>query len=118
MVDPATHAYPALQLPEHVDATNPVEFPYEPPSHRPLHAAVDRPVVDPYTPAEHVVHAPAPATLNRPTEHIAAAAVVDPDPQKYPAVQGAEHAAMLRPVALPYRPAEQLLHTLAPDTLY
>ncbi len=41
VVDPATHAYPAVQFP--------------------LHDAVVRPVVAPYVPAGHALHTPAPA---------------------------------------------------------
>ena len=61
LVDPATQANPALQLP--------------------LQPAVGRPLVAPYVPAGHSVQDPAPAKLYRPELQIAAVALVDPATQ-------------------------------------
>ena len=54
-----------------------------------MHAAVDSPVVLPYRPALQLVHTPAAPTLNLPTAHTTAVALVDPATQKYPALHGA-----------------------------
>jgi hypothetical protein len=70
-VDPATHAYPAVQYP--------------------VHRAEARPVVAPYVPAGHLVHAAALAVLYCPTGHT----VGDPVPPEHwePAGQAAHAAA-------------------------
>jgi hypothetical protein len=68
LVDPAGHAYPALQFP--------------------LHAAVDCAVVPPYRPAAHAVHVPDPPRLYCPAGHGAAVALVDPATHTYPAAHG------------------------------
>ena len=42
LMDPATHAYPGVHGPVHSDVVKPVDAPYRPPAHRPLHAALGR----------------------------------------------------------------------------
>jgi hypothetical protein len=118
LVLPATHAYPALQLPEHV--------------------AFLRPTDPPYTPAGHRLHDPAPASLYWPTGHTAAVALVLPATQKCPAAHAPSHSdddsppidpkrpaehkplqlATDSPLLLPNKPALQLVHDPAPPTLY
>ena len=48
LVDPAAHAYPALQFPVHVAFTMPDAAPYTPAAHGPVHAVVFRLAVSPY----------------------------------------------------------------------
>ncbi len=102
LVEPAGQEYPAVQVP--------------------LHAAVLKPTADTLNqvPAGQSLHAPAPARLYRPTGHTDVVALVDPAGQKYPAVQGPLHAAVLRPTAdtLNQVPAGQSLHAPAPAGLY
>ena len=59
--DPATHAYPAEHSPLHPAVVRPVLLPYTPAGHCAVHDAFVRPDVDPYRPAAHAVHTPAPA---------------------------------------------------------
>jgi hypothetical protein len=58
VVDPATHAYPALQFPLHVDDDKPLTDPYDPASHGPLHITLPMPAIAPYRPALQFVHTP------------------------------------------------------------
>ena len=83
-----------------------------------MHAADVRPVVSPYRPALQLVQTPAPPTLNLPSGHIAAVALVDPATHAYPAAQLPLHAADGRPAVAPYVPAGHALHTPAPLKLY
>jgi hypothetical protein len=69
-------------------------------------------------PALQLVHTPAPPTLNLPSGHISAVALVDPATQKYPAVQLPLHAALDISFTPPYVPAGHALHEPAPPTLY
>ncbi len=71
VVDPAGHAYPALQLP--------------------LHAALASAVSLPYRPAGQSLQAETPPTEYWPGEHGAEVAVVDPGTQAYPGAQGPLH---------------------------
>ena len=97
-VDPATHAYPALQLP--------------------LHDAFARPLAAPYRPALQPVHAPAPAKLYVPGPHRVAVPFVDPAGHAYPALQLPLHAAVGRPAAAPKVPAGHApLHNALPMVL-
>ncbi len=116
-VEPAGHAYPAVQLP--------------------LHATVAMAAEAPKSPAGHGEHAPAPARLYRPAAQIAAVALVDPAGHAYPSEHGPLHAAVVRPATdpnvpaghgavqaavgsprvSPYKPALQLLQVPAPRTL-
>ena len=77
LVDPATHAYPAVQLAIQLDTDRPDTDPYRPASQGPLHAAVDMAVVAPNSPALQLVQAPAPTRLYDPTGHVTAVATVD-----------------------------------------
>ena len=83
--DACTQMYPALQLP--------------------LHTAVDRPLVPPYSPAAQSTHAPHPDSEYRPGGHTDAVALVDPATHTYPAVQLAVQLDTDKPDADPYRPA-------------
>jgi hypothetical protein len=53
------------------------------------------------------VHATAPASLYAPAVQPNCVADVDPAEQNEPAVHKPEHAAVVRPVVLPYEPAGQ-----------
>ena len=117
-VDPVLQKYPALQLP--------------------LHDAVAKPVVPPYSPAAHSMHDDAFPTLYVPTPHTLAVAVVEPATHAYPAAHGPLHSALVRlvddpyrpgahaplhadvvsPVPLPYWPAGHSEHTLDPGPLH
>ena len=77
-----------------------------------------RAVVAPYRPALQFVHTLAPLALNVPTGQGDAVEDVDPTTQKYPALQLPLQPAVVMPDRLPYRPALQFVHTLAPPTLY
>jgi hypothetical protein len=98
-VDPATQAYPALQLPTQAAVDCPVVFPNRPGLHSPLqpgvvspptpnvptvqgpvHDALDMAAVVPYRPAAQFVHMPAPAGLNLPNGHTEAVGLVEPMP--------------------------------------
>jgi hypothetical protein len=118
LVDPAAHAYPAV--------------------HGPVHVAVVEPDDDPYSPAGHVVHTPAPPTLYVPAPHSTTVALVDPAGHAYPAAhapsqaedtapalepnrpagQGPVHATDVTAAESPYRPAAHGVHTAAPANEY
>ncbi len=117
-IDPAGHAYPAVQLPEHSDDARPDVAPYLPASHGPLQLAVTSPAVDPYSPALQFVHTPAPGPLYVPSGHSNAVGDTDPAAHAYPAVQIPEHDKDVRPGLLPKSPAAQSLQTPAPAKLY
>ena len=63
LVDPAAHAYPAVQLPLHADDDRPAVAPNVPGGHAAVQPALDRPAVAPYVPAGHALHIPAPLKL-------------------------------------------------------
>jgi hypothetical protein len=107
VVDPATHADPALQLPEHSGVARPETLPKRPAKHSPLRALEVRPLVTPYSPAAQSTHAPHPDSEYRPGGHTDAVALVDPATQKYPALQFAVQLDTDRPDTDPYRPASQ-----------
>ncbi len=73
-----------------------------------------------HLPAVQSAHEAAPERLNRPAGHTDAVALVEPVGQKYPAVQGPLHAAVLTPTVdtLNHLPAGQSVHTAAPARLY
>jgi hypothetical protein len=98
LVDPAMHAYPALQLSVQ-DATGMAG-------------------VAPNRPAAQEKHTPAPDRLYLPAGHVAAVALVDPAMHAYPAVQLSVQEATGMAGVAPYRPAAQEMHTPAPDRLY
>ena len=81
LVDPAGHAYPALQLPEH-----------------PADAIA---AVLPYSPAVQLVQLPAPVRLYWPARHVTAVALVDPAGHAYPAAQFPEQEDEARPEVPP-----------------
>ena len=112
LVLPDTHAYPAVQLPEHMLSTAPAE-PHVPAVHGPEHADDVTPAVDPKRPAGHGVQTTAPARLYFPAPHIAAVALVLPDTHAYPALQLPLHAADASADVAPYSPAGHAVHTLA-----
>ncbi len=98
LVDPAGHAYPAVQPPEHADE--------------------DRPVVSPYLPLGHDVHEEAPLREYVPVAHTMSVGVVDPPGHAYPAVQLPEHSDDARPDVAPYLPPGQAVHEDAPANEY
>ncbi len=77
-VEPAMHAYPALQFPVHRGVVDPLADPYRPGAQGPLQLEEFVPGTDEYKPAAQSVHAPALAKLKRPAGHNAAVAFVDP----------------------------------------
>jgi hypothetical protein len=87
LVDPGTQKYPAVQLPVHAADGRPTVAPYVPAGQGAVHVAVLSAVVPPYRPALQLVHTPDLLTLYLPTGHGDAVGDVDPDTQKYPAVQ-------------------------------
>ena len=98
LVDPATHAYPAVHAFTHVGRVWPPTSPYRPPLQGPVHVATDSPVVEPYlpggqgavhaadvsavvapyVPAGHAMQTLDPAGLYCPMAHTAAVGDVDP----------------------------------------
>jgi hypothetical protein len=102
LVDPAAHAFPAVQFP--------------------LQVAVFRPLVVTLNqvPAGQLLHDPAPARLYCPAGQIDTVELVDPAAHAYPGVQGPLQTAVLRPsaVTLCQVPAGQLLQDPAPARLY
>jgi hypothetical protein len=98
LVDPATHACPAAQLP--------------------LHAGDDSPCSAPNRPAAHKMHDAAPASEYLPAAQTDAVALVDPSAQAYPAAQLPLHAADGSPGTAPYRPAAQDVHDDDPASEY
>ena len=101
LVDPAAHAYPAVQLPLHAGDERPGTAPYRPAAHAAVHAADVSRVPFPNRPAGQSTHCPAPDRLYRPTPHIAAVAVVDPATHAYPAAQLPLQVSIDMPVADP-----------------
>ena len=79
---------------------------------------VDSPVVDPYSPAPHSVHTPAPPTEYCPTAHTDAVLFVDPAPHAYPALHAPPQLLVVSPAVAPYTPAPHMLHTLDPGPLH
>jgi hypothetical protein len=63
LVDPLTHACPALQFPLHAAEDRPACAPNSPAAHAAVHAAVDKPVVFPKRPAAQSMQALAPDRL-------------------------------------------------------
>ncbi len=86
-VDPAGHAYPAVQFP--------------------LQLATVMPAVAPKKPAAQTLHDPAPPVLYWPATHRDVVGDGDPAGHAYPAEQFPEHVAEDKPVTLPYVPAGQ-----------
>ena len=107
LVEPPGHAYPAVQLPLHVDTVTPVVAPNSPGAHNPLHVAEVRPDVDPNTPAGHGVHSADPVPAKVPAGHSVTVALVDPGGHAYPAVHDPLHDAVVRPTVAPYVPPGQ-----------
>ncbi len=118
LVDPAGHAYPAEQAPEHVHDVRPGAAPYRPPGHGAEQDATVNPGVNPYRPAAHRLQTAAPDTLNVPTGQIDAVALVEPKSQAYPATQLPLHAADVSPATDPYLPPGHGVHDPAPPSLY
>ena len=117
-MDPATHAYPALQSPVHVDVVRPLEDPCRPESQGPLQLALDMVAVAPYRPVLQLVHTLAPARLYLPAGHTITVALVEAAGQAYPAAHDPLQLALDMAAVAPYRPVLQLVHTAAPAKLY
>ncbi len=83
-----------------------------------MHAAVDKAVVAPYNPALQFVHVHDPLTLNFPSGHSDAVALVDPEAQAYPAAQSPLHVAELSQRVPPNLPSGHELQEPAPLKLY
>jgi hypothetical protein len=101
LVDPATHAYPAVHSPLHAAVLRPDTDPNVPAGHGAVHAAVGSAVVLPYSPALQLLQVPAPASEYVPTPQVTAVALTDPMGHAYPAVQGPLHAALGRAFLAP-----------------
>lgn len=89
-VEPGAHAYPAVQVPEQVDTTSPLEAPNVPAGHWPVQLGVVRAGRKPYRPGAQAVQPPAPAVAYHPAGHIAAVALVEAGGHAYPASQTPE----------------------------
>ncbi len=118
LVDPAMHAYPAVQSPLHAAAVSPVVAPKDPAAQGPEQVAIPKATADPNLPAGHAMHDPDPARLYCPAGHTAAVAVVEPATHAYPAVQDPVHAAVVRPVVDPNRPGVHGVQRPDPATAY
>ncbi len=101
VVDPAGHAYPAVQAPVHVVKDTPAT-PYRPPGHTPLQVGVVSPVAAPYRPAEQRVHAPTPPGLHCPAAH--KVALVDAAGHAVPGGQTPLQLPVVKPAVAPKRP--------------
>lgn len=117
-VEPAGHAYPALQFPVHALETVPGTDPYRPAGQGPEHAGEGSPEVVPYVPAGHRVQDPEPAREYEPKGHAVALGDVDPGPHTYPALQLPEQTLLDRATTAPKVPAGQRLQAVAPLRLY
>ena len=100
---PSGQAYPAEHDPVHELDTAP-GTPYSPAGHWSVQLGLERPAADPYRPPEQLTHWEYPLRLNLPGAHNTAVEFVDPEGQKYPAVQFPEHAAEVSPGVAPYTP--------------
>ncbi len=78
LVEPATQAYPALQLPLQPALDRPAVAPYVPEGQGAVHAADGSAMEAPYSPGLQFVHALDPLTLNLPSGHVDAMGDVDP----------------------------------------
>ncbi len=105
LVDPAGHAYPAVQFPLQAGVVRPEVAPYVPAGHAPVHPAVGSPDDAPYRPAAHGLHTPDPVKLKEPAAHRMAVAEVLPVGHAFPAVQFPLHAAVGSPAVAPNVPA-------------
>ncbi len=97
LVDPATHAYPALQLP--------------------LQEGDARAGVAPNVPAGQFRQV-APSRVYFPTEQLEDVGDTEPAAQVYPAVQLPLHAAVVRPGISPYVPAGHSVQLVEPAVEY
>ena len=119
-VDPAGHAYPAGHTPLHAAVVRPELLPYTPAGHCPLHDALVLPDVDPYHPALQLLHDDDPPAAYCPAGQIIAVEDTDPDGHMYPALHGPLHCDDVRPVPEPYRPGSHgplQLELVSPDEL-
>jgi hypothetical protein len=98
--EPRGHAYPAVQVP--------------------LHVEVPRPTTDAsnQVPPGHTVHIAEPGRLYWPTGHTNSVALTDPEGHANPAVHGPLQWDEFKPSAAPNRPAWHAVHETAPVTLY
>ncbi len=99
-VEPAAHAYPAEQSPEHAAVVSAVDpgVAKLPAGHAAVHTAVGNPGVAPKYPLGQSLHTDDPAVLYCPAAHIDGVEFVEPLAQAYPAEHGPEHAAEFIPV--------------------
>jgi hypothetical protein len=118
LVDPATHAYPALQLASQEGVVSPDKEPNLPLRHGPLQLAVGRADTTPYSPAAQLMQVSAPGRLYLPAGHTIAVALVEAAGQVYPALHSPLQLAEGMAADAPYSPATQSVHTLAPVKLY
>ena len=118
MVEPAGHAYPAVQFPLQLEFIKPEVLPKVPGLHGPLHVGEFNPVVFPKYPALQFAHAPVPAAEYVPTGHTNGVDDVEPAAHVYPALQFPLQLAFVSPGVLPYSPVAHNVHTPAPPTLY
>jgi len=118
LVDPAGHAYPAVQFPEHAAVVSPDDDPKVPAGHGAVHDADGKPAVAPYSPALQLVHTPAPPRLYVPAAQTMAKGVADPAGHAYPAAQIPVQYAVVQLGSEPYKPAGQAVQVLAPCSLY
>jgi hypothetical protein len=114
LVEPARHAYPALQLLQLVAATSE----YVPAGHKPEHSGDGEAVVAPNVPAGHAVQFTAPALLNRPAGQapVDGVALMEASTHMYPAAHGPEHDRVPTDEVLPKRPEGHAVHSAAPPS--
>jgi hypothetical protein len=106
LVDPAGHAYPAVQSPLHPDVFIAAVAPNCPAAHA---LQVDAPALL-NCPEAHSLHVDAPALLNCPAGQVDTVALVDPAGHVYPEVQSPLHADVFIAGVAPYRPAAHAVH--------
>jgi hypothetical protein len=117
-VDPAGHAYPAVQTPLQLPEVTPDTAPNSPAGQGAVHALVFRPWVDPKEPALQFVQALTPPKLKVPTPQITAVSTTEPTGHANPAAHGPLQPAVVKPDVEPNVPPGQAVQTPAPPKLY
>jgi hypothetical protein len=112
-IDWVGQKYPGLHSPVHAAVAAPPLLKL-PAGHGAVQLAVARPGVNPYRPAAHAVHEPAPARLYVPALHTVAVALLLPAAHAYPAVHTPLQLALVEPVVNPYRPEGHARHFSGP----
>jgi hypothetical protein len=117
LVDPAGHAYPAVQFPEHAAVVSPDDDPKVPAGHGAVHDADGKPAVAPYSPALQLVQAEDPSGANCPAGHNTALEFTDPAGHAYPSRHLPLHDEVDIPTEEPNCPPGHRPHCPAPTKL-